>query len=164
MRDNNNFEYDLLVGKRGEKIVWGVLENDPVEVKSEQTKINNNWTKSGNCYVEYMSRDKKSGIAHTRAKWWVINFMKGDELCFSLFMLVDRLKKIARKYYEKNGGVKGGDKDTSLGVLVPIQALIMPDIQEEEQEYMIAGIKFSDLQAEARRAERVEEEYNGNSK
>lgn len=46
MRDNNNFEYDLLVGKRGEKIVWGVLENDPVEVKSEQTKINNNWTKS----------------------------------------------------------------------------------------------------------------------
>ena len=45
------------------------------------------------------------------------------------------MKKIARKYYERNGGVKGGDHDTSLGVLVPIQSLIQPDIDEDEEEY-----------------------------
>ena len=56
--------------------------------------------------------------------------------------------------------MKGGDHDTSLGVLVPIQSLIQPDIDEDEEEYRIAGIKFSDLQAELRRAEKVEEEYN----
>ena len=45
-----------------------MLENDLVEVKSEQTKIENNWTISGNCYVEYESRDKKSVLAHTESK------------------------------------------------------------------------------------------------
>ena len=160
MNHGNDFRYDLKVGKRGEKIVYGMLENDLVEVKSEQTKIENNWTISGNCYVEYESRDKKSGLAHTESKWWVINFMKGDDICFNIIMPVDRMKKIARKYYERNGGVKGGDHDTSLGVLVPIQSLIQPDIDEDEEEYRIAGIKFSDLQAELRRAEKVEDEYN----
>ena len=80
MKHGNDFRYDLKVGKRGEKIVYGMLENDLVEVKSEQTKIENNWTISGNCYVEYESRDKKSGLAHTESKWWVINFMKGDDI------------------------------------------------------------------------------------
>lgn len=163
MKEGNDFRYDLKVGKRGEKIIYGMLEHDPVEVKSEQTKIDNNWTVSGNCYVEYESRNKKSGLATTESKWWVVNFIKDKEICFAITLPVERMKKIARKYYQKNGGIKGGDHDTSLGVLVPIHALIQPDVEEEEEEYKIAGIKFSDLQAELRRAEKLEEEDNGNT-
>ena len=163
MKHGNDFRYDLKVGKRGEKIVYGMLEKDPVEVKSEQTKITNNWTVSGNCYVEYESRNKKSGLAHTESKWWVINFMKGDDICFNIIMPVDRMKKIARKYYDRNGGVKGGEQNTYLGVLIPIQALIQPDMEESEEEYKIAGIKFSDLQKMAKQQKEIEEEYNGNT-
>jgi hypothetical protein len=144
MKYNSGFEYDLPVGKRGEEIVWGILEKDPVEVKSEQTKMSRNWMTTGNCFVEYESRDKTSGLAHTEAKWWVINFMDGDELCFSAFLSVDRMKKIARRFYQEKGSVSGGDNNTSKGVLVPISALfdpkshIIPEQPLSEQDKWIA--------------------------
>ena len=68
MKHNNDFKYDLEVGKEGEDIIANMLEGDKVEVKSEQTKIDKNWAISGNCYVEYESRDKKSGLSHTKSK------------------------------------------------------------------------------------------------
>lgn len=126
MKHNNDFKYDLDVGKKGENIVASMLEGDKIEVKSEQTKMSRNWMTTGNCFVEYESRDKTSGLAHTEAKWWVINFMDGDELCFSAFLSADRMKKIARRYYKEKGFVLGGDNNTSKGVLVPISALFDP--------------------------------------
>ena len=129
----NNFSGDLIVGQRGEKIVYGILEKDLVEVKSEQTKMSRNWMTTGNCFVEYESRDKISGLAHTESKWWVINFMDGDELCFSAFLSVDRMKKIARKFYKEKGYVQGGDNNTSKGILVPISALFDPKSHLEKE-------------------------------
>jgi hypothetical protein len=159
MKHNNDFRYDLKVGKRGESVFYNMLENDLVEVKSEQSKIENNWINSGNCFVEFESRNKKSGLAHTQAKWWVINFMEGDNLCFNITMSVERLKQIAQDYYARNGFVKGGDSDTSKGVLVPIHALIRHIDHSDEEEYKIAGVKFSDLQAMAREQEKLEGDY-----
>ena len=124
MKHNNDFRHDLEVGQKGEKLLEDMIEGDKIEVKSEQTKIPQNWCVSGNCYVEYESRDKKSGLAHTESKWWAINFYVGDEHYFTIMMPTERLKKITRRYYEQKGGVEGGDSNTSMGVLVPISALI----------------------------------------
>ena len=126
MKHNNDFKYDLKVGKKGEMIVAGMHEGDKIEVKSEQTKIDNNWTVSGNCYVEYESRDKKSGLSHTESKYWVTNFMDGDTHCFTIILTTKKMKEIARKYYKQNRVSVGGDEDTSKGVLVPIESLINP--------------------------------------
>jgi len=126
MKHNNDFKFDLKVGVKGEKLVGAMLEGDKIEVKSEQTKIGSNWTVSGNHYVEYESRDKKSGIAHTESKWWVVNFMDEDTHCFTIILPTNKMKEIARKYYRQNRVADGGDKDTSKGVLVPIASLINP--------------------------------------
>jgi len=124
MKHNNDFRYDLKVGQKGESLVADMLEGDKIEVKSEQTKTEKNWTVSGNCYVEYQSRNKESGLAHTESKYWAINFMEDEEHCFTIIMPTKRIKNIARKYYKERGDVKGGDSDSSRGVLVPISALI----------------------------------------
>tara|TARA_R110001592_G_scaffold183361_1_gene427039 strand:- start:2087 stop:2608 length:522 start_codon:yes stop_codon:yes gene_type:complete len=126
MKHNNDFRHDLEVGQKGEKLLEDMIEGDKIEVKSEQTKMSKNWMTTGNCFVEYESRDKISGLAHTESKWWAINFMDGDELCFSAFLPVDRMKKIGRKFYKEKGYVQGGDNNTSKGVLVPISALFDP--------------------------------------
>ena len=101
MKHNNDFRHDLEVGQKGEKLLEDMIEGDKIEVKSEQTKMSKNWMTTGNCFVEYESRDKISGLAHTESKWWAINFMDGDELCFSAFLPVDRMKKIGRKFYKE---------------------------------------------------------------
>ena len=174
MKHGNDFRFDLKVGKRGEKIVYGILENDLVEVKSEQTKISRNWMTTGNCFVEYESRDKTSGLAHTEAKWWVINFMDGDELCFSAFLLVERMKKIARRYYKEKGSVLGGDNDTSKGVLVPISALfdskshVIVEQPPSEQDKWIAYAQkvTQECEEQERKYQQImkEVEKNGNAK
>lgn len=145
MKHNENFEYDLKVGKRGEKIVWGVLEDDRTEVKSEQTKTARNWTNTDNCFVEYESRDKKSGLAHTKAEWWVINFMQDDKLCFCVWLSVERMKKIARRYYREEGRrVLGGDNNTSKGVLVPISALLDPNSHIMPETPIESGMRIAE--------------------
>ena len=70
MNFNNDFRYDLEVGKEGERIIDSLFKDKLLEVKRDS------WVaKSGNIAIEYESRGKPSGIATTEADYWVIIFM-----------------------------------------------------------------------------------------
>ena len=118
MKHNADFRYDLKWGQIGENTVAEIVSGDKTEVKSERDI----WTKTGNHFVETESRGKPSGICTTQAKYWSVNFFHKDNVCYNVTVTVNDLKEIVLKYKSKK--VKGGDNNTSWGILVPIRALI----------------------------------------
>ena len=63
MKDRKtNFDYDLVIGQKGEKLVDHIFKNATVEVKRDF------WTgTTGNIAVEFESRGKPSGISKTKS-------------------------------------------------------------------------------------------------
>ena len=118
MKHNADFRYDLKWGQIGENTVAEIVSGDKTEVKSERDI----WTKTGNHFVETESRGKPSGICTTQAKYWSVNFFHKDKFCYNVTVTVKDLKEIVLKYKSKK--VRGGDNNTSWGILVPIRALI----------------------------------------
>ena len=124
MNYNYNFKYDLEWGQVGENTVAEIVTGDKTEVKSERDR----WMTSGNHYVEYKSRGKSSGIMTTEAKWWSVNFFNPDtdKFCFNITISVEDLRKLMKNGHKNKNWKKipGGDDNTSMGILVPIMALI----------------------------------------
>lgn len=116
MNFNNDFKYDLEIGLEGERIVDDLFKNKRIEVKRDS------WIgRSGNIAVEYESRGKPSGIAKTQADYWLFIFSKEYEDKVMLIVETNKLKKVARNYYNK-GSIKAmGDSNTSYSVLIPIK-------------------------------------------
>ena len=118
MKHNSDFRHDLEWGQMGENVVADIVAGDKTEVKSERDI----WSRTGNHYVEFKSRGKPSGIVTTEAKYWSVNFFLNDNFCFNITLTVERLREICLKFKHKK--FKGGDNDTSIGILVPIKELI----------------------------------------
>ena len=118
MNFNNDFRYDLEVGKEGERIVDSLFKDKLLEVKRDS------WVaKSGNIAIEYESRGKPSGIATTKADYWVIIFSGAYQDRVMYVFETERLKEVTRKYYIK-GSVKAmGVSNTSMAVLIPIKEI-----------------------------------------
>jgi hypothetical protein len=115
MEYNNDFKYDLKVGQGAENEFAEILENSLVEVKYDlQASV------TGNVFVEFESRGKASGIATTEAFWWTFKIAEGTFITID----VEDLKVKCRKVYVERGFVKGGDSNTSKGVLLPVRKLI----------------------------------------
>ena len=114
MQFNNDFRFDLLVGNEVEGQLGLILNGKRIEVKSDKRAH-----KTGQFFVEYESRGKRSGIATTQADYYCFE-VKG------IFILVSvpTLKIIARKYIGTERDVKGGDSNTSKGILLPILDLL----------------------------------------
>jgi len=112
MNYNNNFEYDLKVGQVKEKELGNILENKTIEVKSCVDAI-------FNVFIEYESRNKPSGISTSKADYYCF-FLKNAIVLISL----DNIKLKSRKYLNTKRDVKGGDNNTSKGILLPIKELI----------------------------------------
>ena len=113
MKFNSDFKFDLEIGQMGEKTLASILEGSTVEVKTDiKTKV------TGNVFVEYMSRDKLSGISTTKAQWYA--FIVEDRI---VILPTEKLKVIARKYFNTDRDVRGGDNNTSKGLLVPFKEL-----------------------------------------
>ena len=112
MEKNSDYKYDLKIGKKGENLYANLLENETVEVKTDFKAL-----KTGNLFIEFKSRGKPSGIVTTQATWWC--FLVANDLFIRIS--TERLKGLARKFYNKGKIVKGGDSDTSDAVLVPIE-------------------------------------------
>lgn len=114
MEHNSDFRYDLKVGQKAENELAEILKGSKIEVKSDYlTEL------TGNVFVEYMSRGKKSGISTSEAEWY----------CFAIkgqYVLIksSKLKTLCRKYLNTNRDVKGGDKNTSRGILLPVKEMI----------------------------------------
>lgn len=62
----------------------------------------------------------------TEAKWWTVNFFHKDKFCFNITISVEDLRKLMKDGHKNKNWRKmaGGDNNTSLGILVPIKALI----------------------------------------
>ena len=120
MEYNSDFKYDLLTGiLDGESWVHSLLENKKIEVKYDGDISN----RTGNVYVEYECRGKKSGIATTEADYWVFKLSGERAIVIGTKQLKGRLRELVSNGMAKSG-VKGGDNNLSVGVLVKIKDLI----------------------------------------
>lgn len=113
MKYNGDWRHDLEVGQLGEKALGEILENKKLEVKTDLQA-----RKTGNVFVEVESRGKKSGIVTTEADFWVFVISK-DRI---IIIGTNALKTLVIK--NKHRVVKGGDSDTSRGVLIPVKELL----------------------------------------
>ena len=114
MNYNNDFKYDLKVGQVKEKELGDIFSSSTVEVKYDLQAL-----KTKNVYVEYFSRGKLSGISTS----------KSDYYCFAFgytFHLIKTkiLKDRCRKYLNTDRDKKGGDNNTSKGILLPLKELL----------------------------------------
>ena len=114
MEFNSDFKYDLKVGQVSEEKLASILSGKKIEVKTDLQAY-----KTGNVYIEYFSRGKPSGISTSQAEYY----------CFSLgsvMVLIEssELKQKCRKYTNTPRDKKGGDNNTSKGILLPVVELI----------------------------------------
>jgi len=118
MKHNNDFAYDLEFGQEGESQFAEIVNNKKVEVKRDRVAH-----KTGNLFIEYESRGKPSGIATSQADtyaYWI------GEAC--LVISSERLKHICRNYIGTEFDILGGDNNTSKGILLPIESILMEKI------------------------------------
>ncbi len=114
MNFNNDFKYDLKVGQIKEKELSDILANKKIEVKYDLKAL-----KTNNVFVEYESRNKKSGISTTQAEYYCFAF--GETLHLIPTKI---LKEKCRKYIDTERDVKGGDNNTSKGILLPLNEIL----------------------------------------
>lgn len=118
MKYSGSFNHDVKVGLLGED--WA-KEFFSGEFKLE-VKFDSMAHASGNLFIEYSSRGKPSGIAATDAEYYLYIIA---EFNYAIILNVENLKERLRYYYKHNMYIRnGGDDDTSVGFLVPIQELL----------------------------------------
>ncbi len=110
---NNDFKYDLKVGQVKEEELGKILNNSTIEVKFDLKAL-----ETGNVYVEYWSRGRKSGISKTEAEYYCFAFGNTFHL-----IPTEELRDKCRKYIGTKRDKKGGDSNTSKGILLPIKEL-----------------------------------------
>lgn len=127
MKTNNNFAYDLEVGQNGENIFADLLSGKKIEVKTDFQA-----SRTGNLYIEFECWGKRSGLATTKADFWVFLIMKEgtnkssfglNEIEIIKFVSTNRLKSICREWLKHNEKIKGGDQKTAHGCLIKINDL-----------------------------------------
>lgn len=114
MHFNSDFKYDLKLGQLGEKHLSRILKDKKIEVKTDFQA-----EKTGNIFVEYSSRNKPSGISISESDWYA--FIISNEKI--KLIATKKLKEICRKYLNTKRDIKGGDNNTSSGVLVPLEKI-----------------------------------------
>ena len=110
----SDFKYDLKIGQVAEKRLGVIFSEKKIEVKTDLKAY-----KTGNVYIEYFSRGKPSGISTSESDYYC--FVLG-----SVMILIESkgLKEKCRKYLNTSRDKKGGDNDTSKGILLPVVELI----------------------------------------
>ena len=120
MKTNDNFAYDLEVGQNGENIFADLLTGKKIEVKTDFQA-----SRTGNLYIEFECWGKQSGLATTKADFWVFLIMKQgtnkstfglDEIEIIKFVSTNRLKTICREWLKHNEKIKGVTKKPPKGV------------------------------------------------
>ncbi len=115
MNYNSDFKYDLKLGQLGEKHLGKILNGTKIEVKTDYIAGH-----TGNIFVEYNSRGKDSGIITTQSEWYAYILSNHKIILIS----TKELKDLCRKHLGTNRDVKGGDNNTSQGILLPLKDLI----------------------------------------
>ena len=115
------FDLDLKFGQEGEQWLTILGREIKVEVKRERDK----WKKTGNIAFEFRCSGKPSGLAVTKADYWVhvLSFDGVPEAAF--IFRVPRLKE-RLKAMHKEGRVRvtnGGDRDAAEMILFPLKLI-----------------------------------------
>jgi len=111
---NSDFRHDLEVGQVSEKALAEIFENKKVEVKRDLMAL-----ETGNLFIEFESRGNPSGIATSEADYWAFD-IEGVFIIIAKDKLTDIIAPLVGTTAER----KGGDNNTSVGVLLPIEKLI----------------------------------------
>lgn len=109
----SNFRYDLKVGQVAEQALAEIFQDKKVEVKRDlKAPI------TGNVFVEYKSRGKDSGITTSQADYWC--FVVED-----IYILAEKdyILKLIEPLKNTKADVRGGDNNTSRGVILSIRQL-----------------------------------------
>ena len=114
MKFNSDFRYDLEVGQVAEAGLADTFENKKIEVKRDLKA-----KETGNIFIEYESRGKPSGLASTQSDFYC--FVVED---LHIMLPTSQLKDIARSYIGTGRDVRGGDNNTSKGILLRLKDLI----------------------------------------
>tara|TARA_R110000751_G_scaffold111860_2_gene210529 strand:- start:1620 stop:1976 length:357 start_codon:yes stop_codon:yes gene_type:complete len=116
MEYSNDFRYDLKLGQIKEKELGDILNNKSIEVKTDLKAA-----ETGSVFVEYESRGKPSGISKTEADYYC--FVVSEDS----FILIKtkKLKEKCRKLLNTNLDLRGGDSNTSKGILLPLLQLVI---------------------------------------
>jgi len=117
MKHNNDFRYDLKLGQKGEGYLEKILKlkGDKIEIKTDYQAM-----KTGNIFIEYSSRGKDSGLIKTQSIWYAFIISNENIILIS----TKKLKKLCRPYLATTRDVKGGDENTSKGILLPLYKLL----------------------------------------
>jgi len=113
MKFNSDFKYDLKIGQVKEEELADIFNGKTIEVKYDLQAL-----ETGNVFVEYFSRGKKSGISKSLSDYYCFCFGKTYHLIETKI-----LKERCRKYLNTNKDKKGGDNNTSKGILLPLSEL-----------------------------------------
>ena len=118
MKHSNSFFHDLEFGEKAEDWVKDMFEGRiKVEVKSDRIAH-----ETGRVFIEVYSRDKPSGISTTKADYWIYRI---EGRGTAIIIPVGRLRELVKRNFEYSKKfVKGGDNDTSYGVLIQIADLL----------------------------------------
>jgi len=112
---NSDFAFDLKMGQDEEIWLADLLRGKTVEVKRDYIA-----SRTGNLFVEFSSRGKPSGLATTRADFWAF-ILDGERV---VIVPTQFLQQVARQAYSEGRTVRGGDNNTSEGVLVKLKELV----------------------------------------
>ena len=119
MNFNNDFKFDLEFGQLdGETWFHELVTNKKIEVKSDRKTA-----ETGNIYIEYWSRGKPSGIATSQSDFYVYKVAEDQAILISTSQLKKKLKQLVEEGKAKKD-VRGGDNNTSLGILCKLKDLI----------------------------------------
>jgi hypothetical protein len=113
MNYNSDFKYDLKIGQAKEEELGNIFNDKTIEVKYDLQAL-----KTGNVYVEYFSRCKPSGISKSVADYYCFCFGETYHIIETII-----LKERCRKYLNTNRDKKGGDNNSSKGILLPLEEL-----------------------------------------
>jgi hypothetical protein len=112
---NSDFAFDLQMGQDEEIWLADLLRGKTVEVKRDYIA-----SRTGNLFVEFSSRGKASGLATTKANFWAF-ILDGERV---VIVPTKYLQQVARLAYSEGRTVRGGDNNTSEGVLVRLEELV----------------------------------------
>jgi hypothetical protein len=119
MNFNNDFKFDLEFGVLdGETWFHELVTNKKVEVKSDRKT-----SETGNVYIEYWSRGKPSGISTSQSDYYVYKVAEDEAIIIATSQLKKKLKQLVEDGKAKKD-VRGGDNNTSLGILCKLKDLI----------------------------------------
>lgn len=112
------FDIDLRDGRAAEDALVHVFLQCKVEVKRDERAAT-----SGNLFVEYRQKGRRSGIATTTADWWAF-VVEGRWHLVPTWQLI----RLCRRAYKDGRHTKGGDYNLYEGVLLPIIWLTDPPV------------------------------------